>query len=390
MSEAKLRIIFVNPHTHHAYFTCLALSRLGTVQILCPPLLFQLWLGQWKRKGIRAGGSLIGWGFATPMALVAFLFYKLKILSEASYCKGLMLAAGLLLKGEERSLLYVYQDYLLPLLRSSEGHSVVVEMIIGTDPAQANYTSTLEALHRASLVLAPSHQILNAGIPKSVPILFAPYGGDKAAYRGNASALPRRDHSAIGVRSLTIAARAHDYRKGIDILLGALARLQQQTVQGSICLRVVICGRVMNQTYLRKIISLNRQASDLSLQIFTGQLSQDSYYSLLQQADLFVMPSRLEGMSLAALEALWMGVPAVLSPHCGVHQFRAGVHGQFTDPNTAETLACILKQILSSPQQLFEWRQQLEQDRGLYSWDSYLQRVEKGVAAMVKKDDPYN
>ena len=382
MSEARWRFIFVNPHSHHAYFTCLALSRLGPVQILCPPLLLQLWLGQWKREGLRIEGSFIGTVVATPLALAAFLLYRLKLLSEASYCQGLALAAGLLARRRTRTLIYVYQDYLLPLLRANGAHPVVVEMIIGTSPAQPNYSSTLEALQHASLVVAPCRQILEDLPSQSVPVQLAPYGGNKAAYRGRASPLLIRDHPVRGTRSLTIAARAHDHRKGIDILLGALARLQQQPIQGAISLRIVICGPVVNQAYLREITVLNQNISGLQLQIQTGQLSQDSYLDLLQEADLFVMPSRLEGTSPAALEALWMGVPAILSPQCGVDHFRAGAHGRLIDPNTPENLAGILADILSHPQHLSDWRHQLEQDRGLYSWDSYFEGMGKGVAAM--------
>jgi glycosyltransferase involved in cell wall biosynthesis len=155
-------------------------------------------------------------------------------------------------------------------------------------------------------------------------------------------------------------------------------------IQGAISLRILICGPVVNQAYLREITVLNQNISGLQLQIQTGQLSQDSYLDLLQEADLFVMPSRLEGTSPAALEALWMGVPAILSPQCGVDHFRADAHGRLIDPNTPENLAGILADILSHPQHLSDWRHQLEQDRGLYSWDSYFEGMEKGVADIKK------
>ncbi len=386
MREARLQIIFVNPHAHHAYFTCLALSRLGPVQILCPPLLLQLWFGQWKHEGLRIGRSLVGTVFATPLVLIGFLLYKLKILSESSYCNLLGFAASLLASLDQRSLLYVYQDYLLPLLSANRSHLVLVEMIISTSPNQANYVNTLEVLQQASLVVTPCRQILEDIPAIKMPVQLAPYGGNKAAYR-NKHVLVRRDPPIRDTRSLTIAARSHNHRKGIDILLGALALLHQQSSQCSISLNVVICGSVVDRANLRLISSLNQQSSGLQLQIHAGQLSQDSYINLLQKADLFVMPSRLESMSLAALEALWMGLPSILSLQCGVDHFKAGYHGRLIDPNNSEVLAGILTEILAYPQLLVQWREQLEQDRGLYRWDTYIEGVGKGVADMLR-DQP--
>ena len=387
MSETRWQLIFVNPHTHHAYFTCLALSRLGPVQIICPPLLLQLWLGEWKREGLRAGGSFIGFALATPLSLIAFLLYKLKIFPEHRYCQCLGLAAWILARRQERSLLFVYQDYLLSVLRANRTCPVVVEMInCLTSPSQDNYITSIEAFQLASLILAPCKQALADLSGQAAPVASAPYGGDKLAYRsqaflnGEGMVAPSRRK-----RQYKIVARAFSYMKGVDILLGALSLLQQSFFEERLHLTVVICGPVSELLYQRQITSLNQQGRGVVLQIQAGQFTQDSYLHLLQQADLFIMPSRLESMSLAALEALWIGCPALLSRACGVDQFNPNAHGELIDPNTPEALASILAKVFLRPQLLDEWREQLEKDRQIYTWEAYLEGVSRGVGGLMSR-----
>jgi glycosyltransferase involved in cell wall biosynthesis len=381
-----MQIIFVNPHIHHSYFTCLALSRLGSVHIICPPLLLQLWLGGWKRDGIRSGRSFTGTLFAIPIALLGYVLYKSRIFSETSYCQLLGIAAHLLATRKKQSLIFVYQDYMLPLLAANKTNLVVVEMINRlASPTQPNYTTSLEALKSASVILAPCNQILADLSNEAYNTASAPYGGNKGVYR------IRGDHSVVThayptetLTYITIAARASSFMKGIDILLGALALLRKGAVVDNVALTVLICGHVADQVYLRQIASLNQGGTGLALSIKSGQLSQDSYLNLLRQADLFVMPSRLESMSLAATEALWMCLPSLLSPYCGVDQFNKKDHGRIIDPNTPENLAFILSEIIAHPQILLAWREQLEKDRGLFSWDVYLDNVSKAVATVFE------
>jgi len=60
----------------------------------------------------------------------------------------------------------------------------------------------------------------------------------------------------------------------------------------------------------------------------------------LRAADLFVLPSREEGMSIALLEAMALGVPAVASAIPGNAAILAdGVHGRLTPPDDPAALA---------------------------------------------------
>jgi glycosyltransferase involved in cell wall biosynthesis len=65
----------------------------------------------------------------------------------------------------------------------------------------------------------------------------------------------------------------------------------------------------------------------------------------LRDADLFVLPSREEGMSIALLEAMALGIPSVASSisgnRCLISDFK---HGRLAPPNDPEGLACVIRE----------------------------------------------
>lgn len=54
--------------------------------------------------------------------------------------------------------------------------------------------------------------------------------------------------------------------------------------------------------------------------IFTGLVSGRDKMELLRDADVFLMPSRYEGLSMSLLEAMAAGLPIILSDRCGLHR----------------------------------------------------------------------
>ena len=72
--------------------------------------------------------------------------------------------------------------------------------------------------------------------------------------------------------------------------------------------------------------------------------------SLLASADLFVLPSREEGMSIALLEAMALGLPLVASAIPGNLKLVAdGVHGRLAPPDDPEALARAIVDQWSDP-----------------------------------------
>jgi glycosyltransferase involved in cell wall biosynthesis len=94
-----------------------------------------------------------------------------------------------------------------------------------------------------------------------------------------------------------------------------------------------------------ELAPLQDQARTLGLTIgrghsieFTGVLADPT--AALRQADLFILPSREEGMSIALLEAMALGMPVVASQIPGNQRLIENrVHGRLIPPNDPDALA---------------------------------------------------
>jgi glycosyltransferase involved in cell wall biosynthesis len=388
-----MKLIFVNPYSHHSYFSVLALSRIDNVEVLCPPLILELLLNRWKPNGLRIHNSGFVHGFPKWLAFMSFLARKSGLISDKVYLQCFLFSAKLFLNGSKNHCVYSYQDYILPLmLNSSASQKFIVEFIIQIPPDQPNCKPSIEAAHIALGTLAPTNIIINELGIYGFNADLAPYGGDKSAYRPKALEnqsmnsfkvfkQQKQPNKQASCSNFLIVARSNSFRKGLDILLEALEGLNQDfPVSDWACCEVVICGNISDPLLAERVSTLSKSfKSTDKIKIKAGQLEQDSYLNLLEAAKIFLMPSRLEGTSYAALEALWQGVPSILSPACGVEMFRPGFHGELLEPNTSSSLLKILQRCISFPERLEFFRSSLYHDRHFFTWNRYLEAVSYSV-----------
>lgn len=381
--EAK--IIFINPQAQHSFFSLHALSKCGHVEYLCPPLSLQLALGHWLDGKLDAHHSVISLLFFQPASVLFFILFKKNVIPEALYVQAFNVLAYLFLMGRPRSTVYIYQDYMLPLVRRYAGkHRFVCEFIIQISQGEPNYESSIKAAALVDDVVAATKLIIDQLSGHEHSPTLAPFGGDKINYRATKKQQQRMVslHERKFEGSILIAARANSYRKGFDLLIEAIQQLDLNwPIDVQHTLRIQICGDVADGDLSRQLQALQKKLEGRGcISLHAGQLSMDAYQELLNRADLFVMPSRLEGSSLAALEALWTGVPALLSEACGIDQFSSGRHGQLLHPNTAECLAEALMAVLMNPSQLVSWRKALQNDQPLFTWSNYLRILPEIIA----------
>lgn len=98
-------------------------------------------------------------------------------------------------------------------------------------------------------------------------------------------------------------------QKGYDVLLKALARVRDRLDDG----QIQIVGDGPERS------ALMQQTAELQLTdkvIWRGELSQPAIAELLEHSQVFLLPSRYEGMSNAGLEAMERGLPLILT-NCG-------------------------------------------------------------------------
>jgi glycosyltransferase involved in cell wall biosynthesis len=96
---------------------------------------------------------------------------------------------------------------------------------------------------------------------------------------------------------------------------------------------------------------LRTQVDDLGLQDHVRFLgSRQDIADVLAAADLFVLPSLWEGLSMALLEAMASGLPVVASAVSGtVQALEPGISGELVPPGDAAALAQALDRVLADP-----------------------------------------
>jgi glycogen synthase len=167
----------------------------------------------------------------------------------------------------------------------------------------------------------------------------APFGGaDQPAFGGAGQpafgGVGRRPARLLAVGRLTA-------QKGVDVLLDALAR---PGLEGAV-LDVVGDGDWRGR--------LEAQAGRLGLTgrvNFPGWRDRDALAAVYRAADVFVLPSRDEGMPNVLLEAMASGLPAVASRVAGAEDLVAdGETGFLVPPDDPEALATALRRLIGDP-----------------------------------------
>jgi glycosyltransferase involved in cell wall biosynthesis len=79
----------------------------------------------------------------------------------------------------------------------------------------------------------------------------------------------------------------------------------------------------------------------------SGWLRRTEVTAMMNGAEVFVMPSRVEPFGIVVLEAWRAGVPSVVTPHGGAPEFvEDGVTGLVVDPEDPALLAAAIKRLL--------------------------------------------
>lgn len=141
---------------------------------------------------------------------------------------------------------------------------------------------------------------------------------------------------------------AIEYIKGIDTILYAVAQLKNKGLE---VLFVHVGGLRSNTIEQQKYAdSLKQMAVELGVEdnvIWLGRRS--DVQDILPMADVYVHPSRSEGLGSALLEASVAGLPLVGSRVGGIPEIvQHQVNGLLVDADDAEQLADAIEQVLSS------------------------------------------
>lgn len=156
---------------------------------------------------------------------------------------------------------------------------------------------------------------------------------------------PRRATTRERTVSLLFLSRI-DPIKGLESLFQAIAYILEQGPR----LRLVIAGNG-EPSYVRALQDLATQLGVSELTDWAGFVSGQNKHRLLEQADLFVLPSHSESFGVAVVEAMAAGLPVVITDRVGIHDAveQAGA-GLVIPCDNANALAAALLRLANEPE----------------------------------------
>lgn len=204
-------------------------------------------------------------------------------------------------------------------------------------------------LAHANHILVPSEYIKQgiAGRAKTEKITILPYGVDVTAF------VPKQNRNIEQASSINIVASANSSRKGGHLLIPALAHLGDK-------LSNKLCGKQIKVNIIGKLSKIVKQIyteyqpamSASSVNITYSEVAHSDMPNLLSNADLFIMPSLSEGMSLLLIEAAACELPLIITPYCGIDAFESNKHGFMIEDTTEEHIA---KALLQASENYLDW-----------------------------------
>jgi glycosyltransferase involved in cell wall biosynthesis len=176
------------------------------------------------------------------------------------------------------------------------------------------------------------------------PVVFIPNGVDTTYFVPPLAVVKQSLRKALGLPSIgqvAVFVGRLESQKNTSLLLQAWSNVIAQQEDAKLL--------VVGQGTQRAV--LEQQARGLGLEKhvrFVGQV--DNVRDYLHAADIFVLPSKAEGLSNSLLEAMACGLPVVVSAIGGnTDAVREGVEGLLIPPDNESALANALLDIVSNP-----------------------------------------
>ncbi len=166
-------------------------------------------------------------------------------------------------------------------------------------------------------------------------------------------------------------------RKNLELMIRGWAEYLKIRPQSP--LKLAIAGMSRDRAFSDRIKRLTHELGLDSTIVWAGFTSESESLSLLQQARLFLAPSRGEGFDLPALEAMACGTP-VLCSELPVHRELLGEAAHYFDVHSVPSFAAALAALESEFQRRHLASIGLAQ-AARYDWD----RAAEGVAELYRQ-----
>lgn len=240
---------------------------------------------------------------------------------------------------------------------------------------------------QASLILTNSkftqQKVLSIGLDLNlIKVVHCGYEGNLRAKSNKIQTIEKRD----GYKYTLFVGQCAEY-KGIEYLLQAISLLSDQRVMLD-----VVGNTSAEREYFTRLIHIIK---DLKLQdrvIFHGHVSdKTALEQFYQRADVFVLPSLMEGFGIVLLEAMSFGLPIIATKVGAVSELiKDGLNGLLVPPAEPSALAKAIDLLLRSPSLREQYGQTgnkfIAEHYKFYSWESVGERVLQAMMPLLVRN----
>lgn len=169
-------------------------------------------------------------------------------------------------------------------------------------------------------------------------------------------------------------------RKGIHFLIEAFAVAAKHA-------RVPLELRLIGEGEQRESLEARVKELGIESQVkFLGRVEHHLLPSFYQEAHVFVLPSKNEGMSNAALEALASGLPLIVSGTGGMQELVTdGENGLFIDPELTAPFAEALVSLAKNQGSLISFGKESRRRAELRGWDKVAESFRRVLEESTRK-----
>jgi glycosyltransferase involved in cell wall biosynthesis len=166
-------------------------------------------------------------------------------------------------------------------------------------------------------------------------------------------------------------------RKNLGALLGAYAKLREMDPAAP---PLWLAGGVTEAStpWIRAIAEAPLRGHVTHL----GYVQSDARYGVYAQASMLVLPSHLEGFGMTVLEAMTVGVPAIVSRRGALPEVAGGA-AQMIEPDDIQGLAAAMKRYLDDPAAAAAATARGLERARQYSWDASARTLHAAYARVL-------
>ena len=179
-------------------------------------------------------------------------------------------------------------------------------------------------------------------------------------------------------KTIIFVGRLHPV-KGVSYLIEAMAIVQREIPDA----KLILVGDGVERSRLE---GLSKKLDLNGCIQFVGQVQQERIPTLLQQADLFALPSLSEGFPVVILEAMATGLPIVATNVGGIPDIlEEGVDGYLVNAKRPAEVADRMLVLLRNDKLREEISVNNREKAKLYTWDIVAGKVEKEYQMVIRR-----